>query len=372
MVIMDQLAGEDYFRSILDTVPDGLIVIDEQGLIISVSAIAEQMFGFTAADLVGENINKLMSSPDREQHDKCLSRYLATGQRHIIGKGRITSAKRQDGTTFPVNLSVGEAYIGGVRVFTGFIRDLTRNQSHEMQLHELQGELAHMSRVTAMGTLATSIAHELNQPLTAIANYVETVSMLLAEPEQGQLSMIREALDDCGQQAVRAGQIVRRLRDFISRGETDRMIIGLGRVISEASALALLGPNYSLLDFTVELAPGEAYVLVDRIQIEQVFVNLIRNAVDAMETTPLRRLAITCQRRDDMLLVSVEDSGPGFAVGAEEQLFQPFFSTKTSGMGVGLSICRSIIEAHGGKIWSEPSTMGGAALKFTLPEVTDD
>jgi two-component system sensor kinase FixL len=369
---MEKLRSEAYFRSSLETVPDAMIVIDEYGSMISVNAIAERMFGFEEAELIGKNIEMLMPCSDGEQHDTYLGHYLATSEPSVVGIGRITNALRRDGTSFPVNLSIGEAQVGDLRVFASFIRDLTAIHGNDVRFQELQGDIAHMSRVTAMGALATSIAHELNQPLTAITNYVETVSTLLADPEHGQLTVIRDALDDCAQQAIRAGQIVRRLRDFISRGETDRTIVGLARVISEASALALLGPSYSLLDFTIEMEPGEAKVLADRIQIEQVFVNLIRNAVDAMELSPLRRLAITCQRRDGMLVLAVEDSGPGLAKGIAERLFQPFFSTKATGMGVGLSICRSIVEAHGGKIWLERSAWGGAAMKFTLPEVFDE
>jgi len=311
-----------------------------------------------------------MPSPDRERHDMYLSRYRATGERRIIGIGRITNARRRDGTMFPIDLSIGEAWVGDLRVFTGFIRDLTESQNTELRLHELQDELAHVSRVTAMGALATSLAHELNQPLTAIANYVETVSAMLADPQPEQLPILREALEDCARQAIRAGQIVRRLRDFISRGETDRQIVGLERLINEASALALVGGGTRPLDFSVHVEFGEAQVLVDRIQIQQVLVNLIRNAVEAMEFCALRRLEITCQHAPDgMVVLSADDSGPGLAAEIEERLFQPFISSKSTGMGLGLSICRTIIEAHGGKIWAEPSPLGGLAMKFTLPEV---
>ena len=369
---MERLGSEAYLRSILMTMPDAMIVIDDHGRIISFSPSAERMFGFIEADLLGEKIDRLMPSPDGEHHGMYLSRYLATNDPHIIGTSRVTSARRYDGTIFPIEMSVGEAQIDGSRIFTGFIRDLTVHHRAELRLHELKDELAHVSRVTAMGALATSIAHELNQPLTAIANYVETAGSLLAAPEPAELEMIREALDDCAQQAIRAGQILRRLRNFVSRGETDRLIVGIDQIVDEASALAFLGVGHRSLDFTVEMEPGEPQVLADRIQIEQVFVNLIRNAVEAMERSPVQRLAISSRRRDGMLLLAVEDSGPGIAAGMQERLFQPFTSTKSTGMGVGLSICRSIVESHGGRIWSEPSALGGTALKFTLPEVVHD
>src|SRR5688572_7365716 len=275
-------AREAHLRSILETIPDAMIVIDEQGHILSFSAAAERMFGYSESELLNENVSTLMPSPDRERHDSYLERYLATGERKIIGIGRVTTARHRDGATFPIDLHIGEAKIGGTRVFTGFIRDLTERQQTEMRLHDLQSELAHVSRVTAMGTLATSIAHELNQPLTAIANYVETAQELLADPDPQVIEVVREAMIDCAAQSVRAGQIVRKLRDFISRGETERRIETLSRVINEASALALVGAPERGIEVQVKLDPRADRVFIDRIQVQQVVLNLVRNAIEAM------------------------------------------------------------------------------------------
>lgn len=357
-----------HLRSILETVPDGMIVIDESGRILSFSAAAERMFGYAEAELTGENVSTLMPSPDRERHDGYLEHYRRTGERRMIGIGRITTARRRDGSTFPIELSVGEAEIGGTRVFTGFIRDLTERQQTELRLHDLQNEFAHVARVTEMGTLATSIAHELNQPLTAIANYVEAASELLAEPTPERVAMVREALGECAAQSVRAGQIVRRLRDFISRGESERQVVPLARLVNEASALALMSVDSRSLELDVRITQGKL-VVVDRVQIQQVLLNLIRNAVEAMEGSPFKRLAITSRKAEKgMVEVVVADSGPGLAPEVAENLFQPFLTTKPGGMGVGLSISRTIIEAHEGRIWAEPSDLGGTAFHFTLPE----
>ena len=367
------LGNEAHLRSILDSVPDAMIFIDDSGRIISFSAAAERMFGFAEAELIGENVSTLMPSPDRERHDMYLKRYLVTGERRIIGIGRVTTARRRDGSTFPIELAVGEAHFGKRRVYTGFIRDLTERQRAELRLHDLQDALTHVSRVTAMGTLATSIAHELNQPLTAIANYVQTASEMLAEPDAHKIALIREALDECGAQTIRAGQIVRRLRDFISRGETERQIVELPRLINEASALAFVGVGSRSVEFSVRIDPSTELLLVDRIQIQQVLLNLIRNAVEAMENAPFRRLELTSrQGRDGFAEVIVADSGPGLPAQTAALLFQPFMTTKATGMGLGLSICRTIVEAHGGKIWTEASPLGGAAFHFTLPEAKVD
>jgi len=363
----DTFAREAHLRSILETIPDAMIVIDERGLILSFSAAAERMFGYTEAELLGENVSVLMPSPDRERHDGYMERYYATGERRIIGIGRVTTARHRDGVSFPIDLHIGEAWIDGKRVFTGFIRDLTERQQTELRVHDLQTELAHVSRVTAMGTLATSIAHELNQPLTAIANYVETSRELLDNPDAETLEIVREALAECATQSVRAGQIVRRLRDFISRGESERRIESLARVVNEASALALVGAGERGVEVEVKLDASADQVLVDRIQIQQVLLNLIRNAIEAMTESPVRRLRLTSRRLPEGLVeVTIEDSGPGLAPEVAAHLFEPFVSTKAKGMGLGLSICHTIVHGHGGRIWADASKLGGTAFHFTL------
>lgn len=364
-------AREAHLRSIIETIPDAMIVIDEHGRILSFSAAAEEMFGYKEAELLGENVSTLMPSPDRERHDGYLERYLGTGERKIIGVGRVTTARHRDGTTFPIDLHIGEARIGDERLFTGFIRDLTERQQAESRLHDLQSDLAHVSRVTAMGTLATSIAHELNQPLTAIANYVETARDLLDDPDAGTLEIVREALAECAAQSVRAGQIVRRLRDFISRGDTERRIESLSRVFSEASALALVGAGERGVEVQVRLDPGSDKVLIDRIQVQQVIFNLVRNAIEAMAQSPVRRLRITSRAVDGGLIeMMIEDSGPGLDPDVAGRLFQPFVSTKSEGMGLGLSICHTIIQGGGGRIWADASKLGGTAFHFTLTDAS--
>jgi two-component system sensor kinase FixL len=361
-------AQEAHLRSILDTVPDAMIIIDEHGHILSFSAAAERMFGYLEEEVLGENVSMLMPSPDRERHDGYLQRYMRTGERRIIGIGRVLTARHRDGGTFPIELSVGEALINDDRVLTGFIRDLTERQQTELRVHDLQSVLAHVQRVSEMGTLATSLAHELNQPLTAIANYVETARDILQEvPDEATLRVIREALDECASQSVRAGQIVRRLRDFIARGETEQRIESLQRLITEASALALVGAGEQNLEVDVSLDPQADRILVDRIQIQQVILNLIRNAIEAMADQTIRRLLISSERTPDGLVqVTVADSGPGLAEEVSERLFEPFRSTKATGLGLGLSISATIISAHGGRIWAEPSKLGGTAFHFTI------
>ena len=373
---MDQPASqapreaEGHLRSILATVPDAMVVIDELGSILSFSAAAEKMFGYSEADVLGKNVKMLMPNPDRDRHDQYLLNYMTTGRRKIIGIGRVTTALHGDGNTFPIELSVGEAWSGDKRIFTGFIRDLTERQQTLLRLQDLQSELAHVGRVSEMGTLASSLAHELNQPLTAVASYCESArDLLMTEPDAETLSMVREAMNEAAKQAIRAGQIVRRLRDFMSNGETDRRVESLQRLINEANALALVGSREHGIDVQVALDPEVDLVFVDRIQVQQVLVNLIRNAIDAMVESPMRCLAIrTARAADGYAEVTVEDTGSGISEMIAPQLFQPFVTSKQSGMGIGLSICRTIVEAHGGHIGFEPGRNGGTAFHFTLPD----
>lgn len=361
-------ATEAHLRSILATIPDALIIIDEMGMILSFSAAAEKLFGYAEEEVVGENVSMLMPSPDRERHDGYLKSYRDTGVRRIIGIGRVTTARHRDGNTFPIELSIGEARFDANRVFTGFIHDITQRQQAELRFHELQSELAHVGRLTELGTLASSLAHELNQPLTAIATYCEGAAALLeAKPDAEQLEMARAALRDTAEQAMRAGEIVRRMRDFLSHGQTNHCEESLSRIITEANALALVGSREHGIDVQVRFDPDAERVFVDRIQIQQVLVNLIRNAIEAMLESAVRSLTISTQSGPEFLTICIEDTGSGISETLAPQLFQPFVTSKQGGMGIGLSICRTIIESHGGRIRFEPGEEGGTVFQFTLP-----
>ena len=371
MMTRDALAREAHLQSILDTVPEAMIVIDEKGVIQSFSTAAERLFGLPAAEAIGQNVKSLMPSPYREGHDGYLQRYRNTGERRIIGIGRVVVGQRKDGSTFPMELAVGEMKSGDQRFFTGFIRDLTERQQTEVRLQELQSELVHISRLTAMGEMASTLAHELNQPLSAISNYIEGTRRMLANATDEQSMTLRGALDSAADQAIRAGQIIRRLRDFVSRGESERRVESVTKLVEEASALSLVGVKDRGIRVQFRFDPAVDLVIADRVQVQQVVLNLIRNAMDAMEASATRELVISIAPVDvNQVRVSVADSGSGIAQEVSEQLFQPFITTKRHGMGVGLSISRTIIEAHGGRIWAEPNPTGGTIFNFTLEVVS--
>ena len=366
-------AREAHLESILATVPDAMIVIDERGLMQSFSSAAERLFGYKASEVLGKNIKMMMPSPYRGNHDEYIARYLRTGEKRIIGIGRVVVGERKDGSTFPMELAVGEMRSSNTRFFTGFIRDLSERQKTEARLQELQSELVHISRLTAMGEMASALAHELNQPLSAIANYMKGSRRLLEGRTDEQSVTIREAMEKAAEQSLRAGQVIRRLRDFVARGESERRVESLKKLVEEASALALVGAKDQGVRVTFRLDSALDLVLADKVQVQQVLLNLIRNAIEAMEQSPHRELVLsTTPGANGTAVVGVSDTGSGISDEIASQLFQPFMTTKRHGMGVGLSISRTIIEGHGGRIWAEPNPGGGTVFRFTLRAVTKE
>lgn len=360
-------ANETQMRLILETIPDAMVVIDETGAIQSFSAAAEKLFGYTVPEVLGHDVGILMVEADAMRHGDDLARYGATGHGHVVGHSRRVIGRRKDGSTLPLELAVGEAKLGTRRVFTGFMRDLTRRERADAQLRELQNELSRLARIWAVGTMATALAHDLNQPLAAITNYVQACAQMAEQGESGAAGAMGDALAAAGQEALRAGAIVQRLREFIARGE-----LALSReqpdvLARQSCALVMAGSAHANIACRVIMPDDVKPVLIDRVQIQQVLVNLLRNAVEAVGVNG--SITITATEQWDMMRISVIDNGPGIAPDIAGALFDPFSTTKSTGMGLGLSICRAIVEAHGGILWHEAVPEGGTAFHFTVPMV---
>ncbi|WP_158008327.1 two-component system sensor histidine kinase NtrB [Methyloceanibacter methanicus] len=371
---------EAHLRSILDTVPDATVVIDETGMIRSFSAAAERLFGHREVDVAGKNVAVLMPSPFREEHDAYISRYISTGEKRIIGFDRVVTGERKDGSTFPMKLEVAEMRSGEQRFFTGFIRDLTERQRTEKQLQDLQTELARLSRLTAMGEMASTLAHEVNQPLTAISNYLQGCNRLLESIEGDKVPMVREALAATTKQTLRAGEIIRQLRDFVTHHETARDPADINDLVEEASALALIGAPDEGVKPSFLFDTSLPDVKVVKVQVQQVLLNLMRNAIEAMEGCDPKVLLVSTARSstdkndagEPMVQITVADTGSGISEEIADQLFQPFVTTKPNGMGVGLSISKRLVETHGGRLWVEPNPGGGTVFRFTLEPVRSE
>jgi two-component system sensor kinase FixL len=355
-------------RSILDTARDAIIVIDERGTVQSFSPAAERLFGYASDEVVGRNVNMLMPTPYKEAHDGYVERYLRTGQRRIIGIGRVVVGLRKSGETFPMELQVGEFRARGGRFFTGFVRDLTEQQEAKRRIQDLQAELLHASRLSVMGQMASTMAHELNQPLTAVVNYLEAARHILSGAPQA-AERAGELIDRAVTQAERAGEVIRKLRQFVGKGETDRRSENISKLVEEALALALVGARQSGVRVTLDLDNELPQVLVDTVQIQQVLLNLVRNAVEAMEGGERRELTIAARAlpAENLAEITVSDTGPGIAPEIAERLFEPFTTTKPSGMGLGLSICREIVQAHRGRLTTAANPGGGTIFRLSLP-----
>jgi len=365
---------EERLRSILDTVPDAIILIDDRGTVESFSPAAARLFGYPPDQVIGQNVKMLMPAGYREHHDGYLQRYMATGEKRIIGIGRVVVGQRSDGSTFPMELAVGEIKLKDRRLFTGFVRDITERQSTERRLQEMQAELLHVTRLSAMGQMGSALAHELNQPLAAIMNYVKAAQRTIEPLADAKALKARDLLTKAGEQIGRAGTIIRNLREFIGKREANRREEKLHKIVEEAIALGLVGAADTNVKVKVALDPELPPVLVDKVQIQQVIINLIRNAVEAMQLVSVRQLHIASGLAEPGLAqVTIRDTGPGLPSEVEGRLFQPFVTTKEKGMGLGLTICQSIINAHGGRLWATPNEGAGVSFHFQLPlaEKTD-
>jgi two-component system, LuxR family, sensor kinase FixL len=358
--------------AIVESSGDAIVSVGLDGLLVSWNKAAEHMFGYTEAEMLGQPILTL-AAPGYEAEMTSIFRRILRGERVDHYE---TMRRHKDGSLLHVSLTESPIYDadGQLTGVSKVYRDITRAKAAETaledsraRLQELHSDLLHVSRLSAMGQMAASLAHELNQPLTAISNYMEAVKALLDRSGNVAPNRLRAVVERAGEQAVRAGQIIQRLREFVSRGDTDKRIEFLPPLLREARELALLGTRQRDIPIYLEDNIPELFVFVDKIQIQQVLLNLLRNAAEAIAEQDDGRIVLgAAQHADGIVEISVADNGSGLPEEIRTKLFQPFVSTKKTGMGIGLSICHTIISAHNGRLWAESNSDGGTVFRMTL------
>ena len=346
---------------------DAIIVIDERGRVLSFSPAAEDMFGYESAEVVGHNVSILMPEPYRSDHGSYLAHYVQTGEARIIGIGREAEARRSDGTIFPVLLSVGEARWAAGRRFVGIIRDMTPQREAEIERHALEARLAHVGRFSLMGEMAAGIAHEINQPLSSIENYSQAAKNML---ERGDVKGLRMACEGISDQVHRAAQVIENIRNFIRKRAVSKSDLNINTVVRETLELVRVDARDAGVTLETDLGTDLPRVSGNMVQLQQVLLNLTRNAVDAMKDHPARRprrVTVRTMRDGDGVVFEVQDTGPGISPNLGDAIFHPFVTTKVDGLGVGLAISRTIVEAHGGRLSYRDNPGGGAIFSVSIP-----
>ncbi len=365
--------GVSEWKALLDAAVDAIIVIDHRGRIETFNSAAEVIFGFSAQEVLEKNVSLLMPEPYRSEHDGYIGNYLETGTARIIGIGREAQGKRKNGSIFPIDLSVGEIPTGDQPKFVGIVRDITDRKRSEEEIHQTRERLAQFGRLSTLGEMAASLAHELNQPLTAIATYTQACQRLI-ESGRSDDDEILATLKKCDSQAQRAGEVIRRLRQFVKKRGLGRREVSCDDIIRDLAALAEVDARDNGIPLTIDVAEGLPKIMVDAVQIQQVILNLIRNGIDAMLNVDHydEGISVSVSKfKNDQVKIVVTDHGSGITKEAEKKIFQPFFTTMPSGMGLGLAICQSIIESHGGVLSFTKNPSGGTTFYFTLPVISE-
>lgn len=335
--------------AVLDTAGDGILTITPEGRVDSANPAARTAFG---GDPTGAGIDRLLPGLD------------------LGGAGGDVPGVRSDGTTFPAEVAVARGDVGGENVHVVVVRDVSARRDAEARLREHQARLAHFGRISTAGEMASALAHELNQPLTAAMNYIRGCRRLLAA-EPLDRERLRHAIDKATEQAERAGEIIRRLREFIRKGNVQPAPTAVGPILADVAGLLAADAHQRGIVITIDSVESLPEVVADRIQIEQVLMNLVRNAIDALDDVVAPRIRIVAEAREGVVEFAVSDNGCGVPAEVAERLFTAFATTKTTGMGLGLAISRGIVEAYGGRLWLTRGDGAGTTFRFTIPTVME-
>ncbi|MGH7844499.1 MAG: sensor histidine kinase [Candidatus Binatia bacterium] len=373
--------SEEHYRTLAETAADVIITMDQDSTILFVNAAVEKVFGYVPADLIGQKMTVLMPEPLRHRHVEGMRRYLETSEKRLSWSAVSFPGLHKSGREISLEIAFAESRIGNRRVFTGIIRDITERKRAEAELRKQRAELAHVARVSTMGELAASLAHELNQPLTAIlSNAQAALRFMTGKPAD--LEEVREILHDIVQDNSRAGEVIRQMRALVKKEEPEFSSLDLASIVREIVLLVHSDAVLRNVGVSLDVSPDLPYARGDKVQLQQVLLNLLLNAFDAMKDCPVEEREVIVHASSDgagMVRISIGDCGTGLTSDKLEKIFQPFYTTKREGLGMGLSISRSIIEAHGGRLWAENNNGRGATFHFTVPlerrneeEVPDD
>ena len=369
--LTDASASLTEFEAFMEAAVDAIVVIEASGRISGFSRSAEEMFGYQGAEVLGKQVDELMPEPYRSQHAGYISRYLKTGSAKIIGTGREVHGMRKDKSVFPIWLSVGEIRSGNDHRFVGIIRDLSEHHAAELERRTLETRLEHVSRLSLLGEMAAGIAHEINQPLTAIANYSHAAKKFLDREDPGP-ETLRVACEGIADQVQRAGDVISNLRGFLRKREVRTNPLDARKLIEDVMVLIKADAAHEGVTIETEFADSLPEISGNAVQLQQVLLNLTRNAVDAMSTNLGRSKVLRIETRlapDDRVELRVSDRGPGIPDSLKASIFNPFFTTKKEGLGVGLAISRSIVDAHHGELKCEPREGGGTVFIVSLPVI---
>lgn len=361
---------EAKLNSILNASIEGIIVIDHGGIIVSVNSAVENIFGFTAEELIGKSVGLLMPIAMRRKQEIYLQKFLRVFIPKNLGQIREVEGLHKDGELIPLDMTIAEFPLDGVQYFSGIVRDVSARKFQELQEKEHLEKLAHVTRLGLMGEMASGIAHEVNQPLSAVVNYTQ-VCLRMLQNDNPDMEKIREIMQKTNQQALKAGQIIHNMREFVKPRKIHRSTVDINDLIYDAISLFESDFKQHLINMRFELTKTVPSVFIDRVQVEQVIVNLIRNSIDALKEMPQftqRQLSIESSLNSaNYVEVRIKDNGPGLTPLQREKILTPFFTTKTSGMGMGLSISRSLIESHHGTLHFNSKEDKGTTFYFTLP-----
>jgi two-component system sensor kinase FixL len=355
--------------ALLDAAVDAIVIIDKEAMILRFNNAAESMFGYSSDEVLGQNVSMLMPDPYRSRHDDFVQRHRRTGTATIIGVGRDVKARHKNGEHFPIHLSVGEVQSAGTPRYVGIIRDLSEHRRIEDNLHEIEQQLLHADRLVTLGELTAGIAHEINQPLTAIAAFADAGERLLGMHKDEVDPELFTICRRISEQARRAGEVVKRLRALARRGALPKTWSDIRSNIKNVMLVTEYRIKNTEIKFVIDAPDELPMVYMDEVPLQQVLVNLINNAIDVLVASGPSNpeICLSVRVNENEMLIAVEDNGPGIGKAAQDRLFEPFYTTKPNGVGLGLSICRNIIRAHGSDLHFEESERGGARFILGLP-----